>query len=234
MQILRKVLHSFILVQIMIEMPYGMRHELSRANRKNKREERNWFSDNRAHEQYPGENEARMMNLTFHQILAYSANPLIAEIFSQKTFLIQDDGPLEDTINFVRRLTKPDRSTFKVPRINSANVVHALVSDINATRLQEMCLDIASKFKTRAAQAPEGIKANDWLESRWSEILGGRHYYDVYSLPLGQIKIRQESIVVEMHGSESKDENGEIDGGKEEWVILGAHLDSIGSNKSII
>ena len=203
---LRKILHSFLLAQIMIEISDCMGHELSGGNRKNHGEFRNWFSDNHAHEHDPSENEASMTKFSFHQLLAYSANPLIAEIFSQKTFFVQDDGALKDTIDFVIRLTKPDRSTFKVPRIDNANVVQALVSDINATRLQEMCLNIFSNFKTRAAQAPDGIKAYEWLKSRWSEIIGKQNIHTTYSLDLGEIQIDQRSVIVTIDGSKSKDE----------------------------
>ena len=212
----------------MTEMLDGMSYKSTKKSRKNLQEESNWLSENSAQEQDSSENEARTITFTLQDILSNLTDSLISQILSQYTFSVQDDGQLADTIDFVRRLKGPDWSTFKVPRIDNENVVRALVSEINATRLQEMCLNISSRFKTRHAQSFQGIRfSTHWLYGRWKKIVGNRvarvRVRVANSLNYGKIEIHQKSIVVTIWGSKSRDES----------VVIGAHLDSTTNNRNI-
>ena len=154
-------------------------------------------------------------------------NRTIINDFLDQSFYLEVDDTIADTIDFQRRLN--DATTeLEIPKIDNEEVVNSLVSSVDPTRLQETSLSFFSRFKTRDSRSPIGRDASEGVFELWLEIIENTKYspnhpiMDIFrekATNHDQIGDRQESIVVEIRGYESKSE----------IIILGAHLDSINS-----
>ena len=153
-------------------------------------------------------------------------NLTIINNFLDQSFDLEVDDTIADTIDFQRRLDNVT-TKFKIPKIDKGKVVNSLVSSVDPTRLQKTCDYFFTRFKTREAKPPTGIDASEGVFKLWSDIIeiakdSKNHPITSISreIVLGdRIGDRQESIVVEIRGDQSENE----------FVILGAHLDSINS-----
>ena len=172
------------------------------------------------------------VNLTPRQLLKLLVFPLIPRNltiinnFLDQSFNLEVDNSVSDAIDFQRRLNNVT-TEFKIPRIDNGKVVNVLVSSVDPTRLQQTCVSFFSRFKTREAKPPTGRDASEGVFELWSDII--KIAKDSKDHPITSISRevvlgdrigdRQESIVVEIRGDQSENE----------FLILGAHLDSTNS-----
>ncbi|MBI3231288.1 MAG: M20/M25/M40 family metallo-hydrolase [Burkholderiales bacterium] len=114
-------------------------------------------------------------------------------------------------------------ATFRTTRpsylIQNEEVVEANLQQMRAANITAMISQLSTQFRTRYFSAEEGAEAADWLYRTWGKMAVARP--DITVEKFKHSGWPQESVILTIAGSDNA----------REVVVLGAHLDSINTEK---